>query len=420
MTTQRLTMRAGIILAAVFSICAITPPLWAAMYYVDATGGNDSNTGASEATPWKTIARVNSRSFSPGDSILLKRGEIWRETLIAPSSGSAGNVIVFGAYGAGDNPIISGSNLISAGWTRDSAFIWKATVTTQPNAVYFNGTRGTLATAKTSITAEYLWFWASNVLYVWSPDDGDPSGHYTAPGIEAAARDNPVNTNNNAYISLDGLTIRDGNLPYGASHGVVKVGYTTVTGIIIQNCTVERGSANGIDIHGTAATDITINNNTIRDNGGFGIWVNNTFIAGIIRNNIITRNGWGSAAYAQQFSGIQGYLGNLEITGNRVHDNVLGTAENPVRSHGIYVLASTAVTNIHDNVIYNQPNGSGIKLIGSGNVYRNIIYGNAVSGINPGQNGATNVVYSIYYNLIYGNNASNTGDGIYGRRAIIS
>jgi hypothetical protein len=50
-------------------------------YYVDATSGNDANDGRSPAAAWKTIAKVNGYSFSAGDRILFKRGEMWRETV---------------------------------------------------------------------------------------------------------------------------------------------------------------------------------------------------------------------------------------------------------------------------------------------------------------------------------------------------
>lgn len=60
---------------------------WGATYYVDATNGNDVNTGLSEVTPWQTIAKVNSSNFNPGGQILFKRGEIWKGQLIIPSTG---------------------------------------------------------------------------------------------------------------------------------------------------------------------------------------------------------------------------------------------------------------------------------------------------------------------------------------------
>jgi hypothetical protein len=73
-------------------------PAWGATYYVDATGGNDSNAGTATTQAWKTINEVNKGSFSPGDIVLFKRGETWREQLKVPSSGSAGSPITFGAY----------------------------------------------------------------------------------------------------------------------------------------------------------------------------------------------------------------------------------------------------------------------------------------------------------------------------------
>ncbi|HLE49236.1 MAG TPA: right-handed parallel beta-helix repeat-containing protein [Patescibacteria group bacterium] len=89
-------------------------------YYVDATNGDDNDNGTSTDTPWQTINKVNISSFSAGDQILFKKGEIWREQLTVPSSGTAGNPIVFGAYSSGVNPIINGSDVVSS-WTADIA-----------------------------------------------------------------------------------------------------------------------------------------------------------------------------------------------------------------------------------------------------------------------------------------------------------
>ncbi len=91
----------------------------AATYYVS-TSGNDSNSGTSESSPWKTISKVNSSTFQPGDNILFKRGETWREALAVPSNGSAGNPITFGAYGSREKPIINGADLVTT-WVAGSA-----------------------------------------------------------------------------------------------------------------------------------------------------------------------------------------------------------------------------------------------------------------------------------------------------------
>jgi hypothetical protein len=67
-------------------------------YYVK-NSGNDLLDGRSDATAWKTLAKVQATSFRPGDNIYLKRGDIWAEDLSFPGSGAVDNVITLGAYG---------------------------------------------------------------------------------------------------------------------------------------------------------------------------------------------------------------------------------------------------------------------------------------------------------------------------------
>ncbi|HOV69612.1 MAG TPA: hypothetical protein PLZ84_04760, partial [Clostridia bacterium] len=81
-------------------------------YYVS-TSGDDNNNGTSEQTPWRTLAKVSSMTFSPGDQILLKRGDTWTgETLkLRNNGGSRFNWTVLSAYGTGDRPkIYPGAN----------------------------------------------------------------------------------------------------------------------------------------------------------------------------------------------------------------------------------------------------------------------------------------------------------------------
>ena len=387
----------------------------AGTYYVDNVNGHDTASGANQTADaatgaWQTVAKVDQSAFSAGDVILFRRGGIWREQLTIPSSGSAGKPITFGAYGAGENPIISGSNLVSSGWSRDSANVWKAAVTPQPTIVYINGTRGTPVGAKSGINAEFEWYWAANVLYVWSPADDSPAENYTAPGVEVGQRDSSLKTNNKSYITIDGLTLRDGNR---ISYPTVVAGWSTVAGVTFQNCTIERGGGHGLALGAdTTAADVTISNCVIRDNAGWGIWVDNDFAAGAIINSKIYGNGWGSARDAHQYAGIQGYLGNLNITDNTIYENVTGPTGFPSHSHGIYALVTPAVCTIRGNRIHGHTNGSGVKVVGSANVIQNVIYGNAYTGIDTGQNEGTNVVYVLSHNVVYGNNTNNTGAGI--------
>jgi hypothetical protein len=100
-----------ILFLAAFVVPCISTAGFAAIYYVDNVTGSDSNSGLSSNTPWKTIAKVNSAKYLPGDKILFASGRIWREGLIPSSSGTSGNPITFGAYGTGEKPTISGANV---------------------------------------------------------------------------------------------------------------------------------------------------------------------------------------------------------------------------------------------------------------------------------------------------------------------
>ncbi|MDO8469086.1 MAG: hypothetical protein Q7S29_05000 [Candidatus Peribacter sp.] len=127
-------LRCTLLLSGIFLSLAVPFVARATDYYVDATGGIDANAGTSQAAPWQTLAKVNASSFQPGDQILLKKGEVWREKLLIPSSGAADNRIVFGAYGSGVNPKINGSALVSnAGFSPyavSGAAVYSATTTT--------------------------------------------------------------------------------------------------------------------------------------------------------------------------------------------------------------------------------------------------------------------------------------------------
>ena len=81
-------MRIRLVLA-VASLFLVAGPAWATTFYVDCAGGIDTNDGLSPATAWKTVAKVNGSTFAAGDQILFKRGGIWNESLVPPSSGAS-------------------------------------------------------------------------------------------------------------------------------------------------------------------------------------------------------------------------------------------------------------------------------------------------------------------------------------------
>ena len=147
-------------------------------YYVDATNGFDTNNGTSVGSAWKTINKVNQQSFSAGDSILFKRGEMWFGTRLSIESisGTAGNNIVFGAYGVGAKPIISSVVPQSHTWTLVSGNIWKATnpPSNNPNRMLINGVeklRANIQSELDGITYHWMYDENTNDLYIYSITD---------------------------------------------------------------------------------------------------------------------------------------------------------------------------------------------------------------------------------------------------------
>ena len=82
----------------------------AATYYVDNTRRVRREQRHLEATPWKSLTKVNNTAFSPGDVIHFKRGSTWTgTTLVVDSNGVPGNPVTYQAYGTGAAPIIQRS-----------------------------------------------------------------------------------------------------------------------------------------------------------------------------------------------------------------------------------------------------------------------------------------------------------------------
>lgn len=77
-------------------------------YYVSSFQGSDNNDGLSPATAWRSIDKLNSVSFHPGDHVLFRSGDTWQGMFWLQNSGTSGNPIIIDSYGSGAKPIIDG------------------------------------------------------------------------------------------------------------------------------------------------------------------------------------------------------------------------------------------------------------------------------------------------------------------------
>jgi hypothetical protein len=385
-----------------------------ANYYVDNSAGSDSNNGQSPASAWRTIAKVNSFALKPGDSILFKSGDTWREQLNIKSSGSAGNPITFGSYGSGNAPVISGADL-AIGWagttalsTTSNVTLWSVNEASATNQLFEDGKR--LAPSAASSTMPAGSFYYDSVvgrLYVRSFSDDNPNNH----SMEISRRIYAIYEAGASNITLQNLQTSDATTADIYFNGGVSMTISNTSAInsfgqgirldVVASSTIVSSTAawNGAD--GIAADDapgLVINGCVAYDNGSLA---NVNFTAGIkinpdyppyppstnvtIENSEAYGNGPGQAA-SRQWIGMGIWAdtirGGLLIQRNRVHDNNL---------MGIYLDADSNAVAAY-NVVYGNGHsgaidGGGIAVYGDGrtitgnSVFNNTVYGNLSGGI---------------------------------------
>ena len=215
----------------------------AVKYFVSSSSGNDSRDGRTEATAWKTLVKVNKKSFQPGDSIFLKRGDIWRETLKVPSSGTQQAFIFFTTYGSGSNPEILGSEP-ALKWTNQGGSLWKSDASfTDPYSVGRNGAEIFILEKNGSVswgvnnkttgecTSDYDWTYSSGKILIYSPTD--PSERFAS--VEVPQRPNAVVLNENNFLRFDGI-----DLYFVAEAALAHGGKIIMSqkGLIIENCKI--------------------------------------------------------------------------------------------------------------------------------------------------------------------------------------
>jgi hypothetical protein len=180
-------------------------------YYVSSSSGSDSNSGTSSASAWKTIAKVNGSTFAAGDSILLKRGDVWNESLVPPSSGATGNPITFDAYGTGAAPNLTGYYAVpSSAWVNVTGNAWKALIPSSYTAINFClfgsvwGQKVSFGTA--NLTAQWDFYLSGTYVYVYSV--GNPSTYYPGAVVPMALSNVPlVNVNGKSWLTFQHLLV---------------------------------------------------------------------------------------------------------------------------------------------------------------------------------------------------------------------
>ena len=362
-------------------------------YYVDFSLGNDANSGLSPAKPWKTVDKVSRYNLSPGDSVLFKRGEIWREKFYIYVSGYLNRSIYFGAYGEGEKPLITAIDEIpdwknSGKWTNQGNNIWRMDYNWNPKRLLVDGEEILRTNLVSNIDgAESKWCYGDNALYLYSA--GNPTEVFQS--MQGNKLYFNVRIRKQKYLILENLDLEGGSgntiAIYGCSYvtlkncaigryGCMGIRVNTYQGqsshhIVIENNLIdsgfhftygppaERGVEDGV-LLASGAHDCIIQSNQVLDWGHCGIYlyalyegdpgvynniVCNNFISG---KNISYMHGIGT-------DGREGLCQNNEFYGNLIKDttvrNQINGNNNRVH-HNVIAFDTDNILSILNNILY--------------------------------------------------------------------
>jgi parallel beta-helix repeat protein len=324
---------------------------------------------------------ADSQSYAAGDFVLAsdEGGDI-RHYFIPPSDGSSGNRITFGAK-SGQAPVFNGSDVITGWEPEGQADTWEATLASECEQIWVDGTFGDRKTSIANCVNEYDWYWASSVLYLYAP--GDPDTEYTE--VEAGQRARCFNTNGRDYLIIDGLKFTKSD---DIGVFVYNSDYVTVRNCVGEWCWVNNFSLGGA---GSPRTDTTVEDCVSRYcgvNGISGSWTSGATVANlIIRRNAVYENGRHQYK-ASPWDSRHIFTGGIKLWGNHLNSTGVEIYENECYSNGPDTTINSSQKG--NGIWIDEINGSVGDLI---TIKNNHCYDNCASGVFL-ENSSRNDVYS--------------------------
>ena len=237
-------------------------------YYVS-PDGNDAASGLSIKSAWKTIDKVNSVVFQPGDKVLFEGGRTFCGQIKLQGSGEEGKPCVISGYGEG-RPIINLGDAEGAGILMENVSHWEVigmeVVSYEPYRIG-TGRQGIVVRMSREGTFDHFVIKDNYVHDIWGQLGGNGlyMGYNSSAILVHTARPRPA----------------PGQAPVFSAP-------TVMNDVLIEGNRIERVDKCGIVCRG-ARNNVVVRKNYMDNLGGDGIFVNGPY-RGLIEYNEIHRS----------------------------------------------------------------------------------------------------------------------------------
>lgn len=355
-------------------------------YYLDAEGGDDSNSGTSKAEPWATIGKANALDLNPGDQLLFKGGGTFDGNLLlgAEDAGTAEKPVVVGSYGEGRASIEAdngnGVSIYNAGGIEVSDLVVTGAgyAANRVSGIEIYTDRGS-ATKFEHIRVEDVEvsnFGAAGILLGADPADGTKSGFRDVRITNVSAHDNADSgiksfgafsrsanswAHEDVYVG-DSYTYNNKGIPDLDFHSGSGILLSDVDGATIERCVSYNNGENNnypesgpIGIWTWDSNAVTIQHNESYNNKSATIDGGGFDFDGGVTNSLMQYNyshdNAGTGYLLYQFPEARPFEGNV------VRYNI---SENDGRTNGAGIFAGRVnETEIYNNTVYIGPRANG-------------------------------------------------------------
>jgi hypothetical protein len=260
-------MKRNVLLTTIALMAAVSLHGQSKTYFISPEG-NDAATGLSQKDAWKSLDKVNSVTFQPGDHILFRSGGVWYGQLHPRGSGAEGKPIVMSSYGGKARPVINSGRAEGAGIKLENVSWWiieGMEVTSGAPPEPGVGRQGiTMVGRGNGLSLGHFVIRDNHIHDIWGQMGGvnaGGSGEFT--------------NYNSAGILLQVIGERGAANP------------TRFDDVLVENNRIERMDKCGIVLRG-GKNDIVVRSNYIDNMGGDGIFVNGPY-RGLIEWNEVRR-----------------------------------------------------------------------------------------------------------------------------------